>query len=307
MEAIGNACAERTGRKPVHLWESAPKTARAVVAPGRSGIDNSKPGAGILGLMPKSRPLRFISWNVYGIRAIINKGFAAFVEQAAPDVLCLQETRATPEQAEALPMPDGYLRFWNNAEKAGYAGTGVLTRVEPLAVTRGMSLPEHDREGRVLTLEFADYFVVNCYTPNSKRDLSRLDYRQAWDRAFLAYLQRLEKTKPVMFCGDINVAHTELDLAHPKQNLRTHGFTIEERTGFSAVVDAGFIDTFREFEKAGGHYTWWSQIGGARARNIGWRIDYWMISPSLRKRLKRAWILPEVKGSDHCPVAIEIA
>ena len=257
--------------------------------------------------MPKSRPLRFISWNVNGIRAVINKGFAEFVAAAAPDVLCLQETRATPEQADLLPMPDGYLRFWNNAEKAGYAGTGVLTRVEPVSVSRGIDLPEHDREGRVLTLEFKDFFVVNCYTPNSKRELTRLAYRQEWDRAFLAYLKRLEKRKPVAFCGDINVAHTELDLARPKQNTRTHGFTIEERTGFSNIVAAGFLDTFREFEKGGGHYSWWSQIGSARARNIGWRIDYWVISAALRPRLKRAWIMPEVKGSDHCPVAMELA
>ena len=256
--------------------------------------------------MPKSRPLRFISWNVNGIRSVINKGFAAFVESAAPDVLCLQETRATPEQAEALPMPDGYLRFWNNASKAGYAGTGVLTRVEPIAVTRGMDVAEHDGEGRILTLEFKDYFVVNCYTPNSKRELTRLAYRQVWDKAFLGYLKALEKKKPVMFCGDMNVAHTELDLARPKQNTRTHGFTIEERTGFSNIIAAGFVDTFREFEKGGGHYSWWSQMSGARARNIGWRIDYWVISASLRRRLKRGWIMPEILGSDHCPVAIEV-
>lgn len=257
--------------------------------------------------MPKPRPLRFISWNVNGIRAVMNKGFVDFVAGTAPDVLCLQETRATPEQAEALPLPEGFHRFWNNAEKAGYSGTGVLTRVEPLAVTRGLGVMEHDREGRVLTLEFAEYFLVNCYTPNSQRELTRLDYRQDWDRAFLAHLKKLEKKKPVMFCGDINVAHTELDLARPKDNVRNHGFTIEERTGFSAIIAAGFIDTFREFEKGNGHYSWWSQMGGARARNIGWRIDYWVISAALRVRLKKAWIMPEVKGSDHCPVAMELA
>jgi len=158
----------------------------------------------------------------------------------------------------------------------------------------------------VLTVEFADYFLVNCYTPNSQRELTRLAYRQVWDRAFLAYLQGLEKEKPVVFCGDINVAHTELDLARPKDNVRNHGFTVEERGGFSAILEAGFIDTFREFEKGGGHYTWWSQMGGARARNIGWRIDYWVISRMLRERLRRSWILPEVRGSDHCPVAMEL-
>lgn len=252
-----------------------------------------------------ARPLRFISWNVNGLRAILNKGFWDFIAAEKPDVLCLQEVRATPEQLDHVVWPDGWERLWYPANKAGYSGTGVLTRIAPLSVTRGFARA-HDDEGRVLTLEFKDYFLVNCYTPNSKRDLSRLAYRQEWDRAFLAYLQSLEKRKPVMFCGDINVAHTELDLARPKQNTRTHGFTIEERTGFSRIIDAGFIDTFREFEPGPGHYTWWSQMSGARARNIGWRIDYWVISAALRPRLRRAWILPDVKGSDHCPVAMEL-
>lgn len=274
--------------------------------PAGPALTTRNPALASFAIMTKPKSRRFISWNVNGIRSVANKGFLDFVAQAAPDVLCLQETRATPEQAEALPMPDGYLRFWNHAEKAGYAGTGVLTRVEPLSVSRGISMPEHDREGRILTLEFADHYVVNCYTPNSKRDLSRLAYRQEWDSAFLAYLKSLEKKKPVAFCGDMNVAHTELDLARPKDNTRTHGFTIEERTGFTALVEAGFVDTFREFEKGNGHYSWWSQMGTARARNIGWRIDYWVISKALRPRLKRAWIMPEVRGSDHCPVAMEL-
>ncbi len=256
--------------------------------------------------MPDARPLRFISWNVNGLRAIRNKGFLDFLVTQRPDVLCVQEVRATPAQLEALAWPDGWQRIWNSADRAGYSGTGAFTRVTPLAVTRGIGAREHDREGRVLTLEFPDYFVVNCYTPNSQRDLGRLAYRQKWDRAFLHYLKSLEKRKPVAFCGDINVAHTELDLARPKQNTRTHGFTIEERTGFTNVVKAGFIDTFRQFETANGHYTWWSQMSGARARNIGWRIDYWLISPALRPRLRRAWILKEVMGSDHCPVGIEL-
>lgn len=257
--------------------------------------------------MPATRPLRFLSWNVNGLRAVRNKGFLDFLAKERPDVLCLQEVRATPAQLDSLEWVDGWERIWNPAERAGYAGTAVFTRVPPLAVTRGMGLREHDREGRVLTLEFTDYFVVNCYTPNSGRDLSRLAYRQKWDRAFLRYLKKLEAIKPVAFCGDLNVAHTELDLARPKQNLRTHGFTIEERTGFNNLIKAGFIDTFREFEKGGGHYTWWSQMSGARARNIGWRIDYWVISPQLRKRLRRAWILCDVMGSDHCPVGMELA
>lgn len=257
--------------------------------------------------MPASRPLRFISWNVNGLRAIRNKGFLDFLAAQEPDVLCLQEVRATPEQLEPLEWPAGWQRIWNPAQKAGYSGTGVFTRVAPLAVTRGFGMKEHDAEGRVLNLEFEDYFIVNCYTPNSQRELTRLDYRQQWDRAFLKHLKKLEARKPVIFCGDINVAHTELDLARPKQNTRTHGFTIEERTGFSNLIKAGFIDTFREFETGNGHYTWWSQMGGARARNIGWRIDYWGISTALRPRLRRAWILPDVKGSDHCPVAMELA
>jgi exodeoxyribonuclease III len=182
----------------------------------------------------------------------------------------------------------------------------VFTRIDPVDVTRGIGIDGHDREGRVLTLEFDEWFVVNCYTPNAQRGLTRLEYRQEWDRDFLAWLKNLEKKKPVMVCGDLNVAHTEIDLARPKQNVRNHGFTIEERTGFGNLVKAGFIDTFREFEKNGGHYTWWSVMSGARARNIGWRIDYWLISQSLRPRLERAWILKDVMGSDHCPVAIEM-
>jgi len=257
--------------------------------------------------MPPARPLRFISWNVNGLRAVLNKGFLDFLTAQQPDVLCLQEVRATPEQLEPLPWPEGWQRHWNPAEKPGYSGTGVCSRVAPLAVTRGIGVREHDREGRVLTLEFADYFLVNCYTPNSQRELTRLDYRQKWDRAFLRHLKKLEAAKPVIFCGDINVAHTELDLARPKQNTHTHGFTIEERTGFTNIINAGFVDTFREFEKGNGHYTWWSQMGGARARNIGWRIDYWVISAALRPRLRCAWIMSDVKGSDHCPVAMELA
>jgi exodeoxyribonuclease-3 len=222
-------------------------------------------------------------------------------------VLCIQEARATPDQLADVDLPRGYLQFWNPAEKAGYAGTTTFSKVEPLDVTRGIGSPRHDREGRVLTLEFADHFLVNCYTPNSQRELTRLGYRQQWDRAFLRFLRRLEERKPVVFCGDINVAHTEIDLARPKDNVRNHGFTIEERTGFSRILKAGFIDTFREFEKSGGHYTWWSQLNNARARNIGWRIDYWVISRALRPRLQRAWILAEVMGSDHCPVGMELA
>lgn len=255
--------------------------------------------------MPK-RPLRFVSWNVNGLRAVLKKGFLDFMKSVDADVLCLQEVRATPEQLAEVIWPKGYHVYWNPAVKPGYSGTATFTRAEPLSVKQGMGVRQHDSEGRVLTLEFPDCYVVNCYTPNSQRELTRLDYRQTWDKAFLRFLKRLEKNKPVMFCGDINVAHTEIDLARPKDNVRNHGFTVEERTGFSKIVKAGFIDTFREFEQDGGHYTWWSQMGGARARNIGWRIDYWVISPLLRPRLTRAWILKDVMGSDHCPVGIEL-
>jgi exodeoxyribonuclease-3 len=259
----------------------------------------------MLAVMP-ARPLRFVSWNVNGLRSILKKGFLDFFAATAPDVLCLQEVRATPEQVDALAWPAGYHRFWNAATKAGYSGTAVFTRIEPLGVMRGIGVKEHDGEGRVLTLEFADFFVVNCYTPNSGRELERLAYRGAWDEAFLAFLKKLEKKKPVAFCGDMNVAHTEIDLARPKQNVRNHGFTPEERAGFTRLIEAGFIDTFREFEKGTGHYSWWSIMGGARARNVGWRIDYWAISKALRPRLRRAWIMKDVTGSDHCPVAMEL-
>jgi exodeoxyribonuclease III len=251
-------------------------------------------------------PVRLISWNVNGIRAVLKKGLLEFIAGQNPDILCLQETRARPEQVADVPWPEGYRQFWNPALKPGYAGTATFTKIEPLDVIRGIGIPEHDNEGRVLTLEFSDWYVVNCYTPNAQRELTRLDYRQQWDRDFLTFLKNLEKKKPVVFGGDMNVAHTEIDLARPKENVRNHGFTIEERTGFENILQAGFIDTFREFEKEGGHYTWWMAFGNARARNIGWRIDYWVISAPLRPRLKRAWILSDVYGSDHCPVGIEL-
>lgn len=249
--------------------------------------------------------MKLISWNVNGIRAVLKKNFVAFIETAAPDVLCVQETKAAPEQV-SLALP-GYQQFWNTAEKKGYAGTAIFTKIAPLSVRRGMGVAEHDREGRVLTAEFADFFLVNVYTPNAKRDLSRLEYRVQWDADFLKFLQRLERKKPVVFCGDLNVAHTEIDLANPKANVGNHGFTPEERAGFDNFVKHGFLDSFREFHREGGHYTWWSQIGNARSRNVGWRIDYFCISAVLRPRLQKAFILPEVTGSDHCPVGIVLA
>ena len=250
--------------------------------------------------------MKLISWNVNGLRAVLKKNFLEYLAEESPDILCLQETKASPEQVEQL-WPSTYTTFWNSAEKKGYSGTAIFTRKRPTKVSQGIGIAGHDREGRVLTAEYEDFFLVNAYVPNSQRELTRLAYRQEWDRDFLAYLRKLEKSKPVIFCGDLNVAHTEIDLANPKANLKNHGFTPEERAGFSAMVQAGFVDTFREVEKGGGHYTWWSPMGGARSRNVGWRLDYFLLSQSLRPRMKKAFIRAQVSGSDHCPVGIELA
>jgi exodeoxyribonuclease-3 len=250
--------------------------------------------------------VKLISWNVNGLRAVLKRNFLEFLNDEQPDVLCLQETKCMPEDVEQL-WPAHYTTYWNCAEKKGYSGTAIFTKLRPLMVTNHMGIAEHDREGRVITAEYPDFYLVNVYTPNSKRELERLPYRQLWDVEFLKFLKKLESKKPVVVCGDLNVAHTEIDLANPKANVRNHGFTIEERNGFTAFVNAGFVDTFREFEKAGGHYSWWSPMSGARSRNVGWRIDYFLISAALRPRLKSARILPQVMGSDHCPVTIELA
>ncbi len=249
--------------------------------------------------------MKFVSWNVNGIRAAIKKGFTDFVAESDPDILCLQESKAHKEQ---VPLDlSGYRDFWNPAVKKGYSGTVIFTKHDPLNVTTGMDMPEHDQEGRVITAEFKDYYLVNVYTPNSKRELLRLDYRtQEWDVAFLKYLKHLEKKKPVIFCGDLNVAHKEIDIARPKENRRNAGFTDEERERFSQIIDSGFVDTFREFTNEGGHYSWWSYMGRAREKNIGWRIDYWCVSEALRPRVTSASIRPDVHGSDHCPVVMEL-
>ena len=249
--------------------------------------------------------MKLVSWNVNGLRSILKKNFADYLKAEKPDVLCLQEIKCQPEDIEfAWPVP--YKAYFNTANKKGYAGTAILSKTAPLRVVPHIGITDHDNEGRVLLAEFSDFNLVNVYVPNSKRDLSRLSYRQLWDRDFLAYLKRLEKKKPVIFCGDLNVAHAELDLANPKANVHNHGFTPEERAGFDAFVRAGFIDTFREFQKGPGHYTWWSTMHGARSRNIGWRIDYFLVSKSLRPRLKKAFIRSDILGSDHCPVGIEL-
>lgn len=250
--------------------------------------------------------MRLISWNVNGIRSALKQGFLDFVKEAEPDVLCVQETKA-PSKTVDVALPEYPHHFWNTAKREGYSGTAVFSKVKPLSVKNGIGIAKHDGEGRVITAEFKNFFLVNVYVPNSKRDLSRLDYRQKeWDVDFLKYLKKLEKKKPVAFCGDLNVAHKEIDLTNPKSNVNNHGFTPQERAGFDKLVEAGFIDTFREFEKGGGHYTWWSRFNNCRKRNIGWRIDYFLISPGLRPKLKKAFILKDVMGSDHCPVGIEL-
>lgn len=252
--------------------------------------------------------MKLISWNVNGIRACLKKGLADFVATESPDILCLQETKARPEQVE-LPLEfSNYRSYWNSAEKAGYSGVAVFTRTEPLSVTEGMNLPEHDREGRMLTLEFPDFQLVNVYTPNAQNELRRLPYRTEWDEAFLQYVTDLESSgKPVILCGDLNVAHQEIDLARPTQNRGSAGFSDEERAGFTRLVEAGFIDSFRHFHpQATGAYSWWSYRAGARANNVGWRIDYFGVSKSLADRMKLAAILPDVTGSDHCPVTLEL-
>lgn len=255
----------------------------------------------------KSRPLRLVSWNVNGIRSVLSKGFLEWLPGFEADILCLQETKARPEQVADFAWPAEYHRYWNSAQKPGYSGTAILTRTQPLNVTQGINIEDHDREGRVITAEYETFYLVNVYVPNSQRELTRLDYRtRHWGPDFLGYLKSLERQKPVIFCGDLNVAHREIDLARPAANVGNAGFTAEERAGFDEVVSAGFIDTFREFETGPNHYSWWSYQSQARERNIGWRIDYVCISPELRPRLKNAFIWPQVAGSDHCPVGIEI-
>lgn len=251
------------------------------------------------------RAVKLISWNVNGLRAVLRRNFLEYLDAEKPDVLCLQETKCNPDDIEQL-WPANYTTFWNTAQKKGYSGTALFTRARPLRVAPHIGRTEHDQEGRVLMAEYPDFFLVNVYVPNSRRELTRLEYRQRWDRDFLGYLKRLQRRKPVIFCGDLNVAHTEIDLANPKANVHNHGFTPQERAGFRAFIKAGFLDTFRAYEPGGGHYTWWSPMAGARSRNVGWRIDYFLISAVLRPRLKAAFIRSGVEGSDHCPVGIEI-
>ena len=246
-----------------------------------------------------------ISWNVNGIRATLTKGFMDFFNEIDADIFCLQETKCQVGQVE-MEMP-GYYQYWNAAEKKGYSGTAIFTKEEPIKVIYDMGIDEHDKEGRVITLEFNDYFFVTVYTPNSKAELERLDYRMTWEDDFLNYLKNLEKTKPVIFCGDLNVAHKEIDLKNPKSNRRNAGFTDEEREKFSKLLEEGFIDTFRHFyPDIEGAYSWWSYRFNARKNNAGWRIDYFLTSNILKDKLIDSKIHNEVLGSDHCPVELDI-
>ena len=249
--------------------------------------------------------MKIISWNVNGIRAVLKKGFLEFLDEHNPDIICLQETKAHKEQVD-ICLDEYPYDYWNSATKKGYSGTAIFSKEKPINVKYGIGIESHDQEGRVITIEFNDYYLVTVYTPNSKRELLRLEYRKKWDIDFLKFLTELQNKKPVVFCGDLNVAHKEIDLKNPKNNRRNPGFTDEERAGFSNIVKSGFIDTFREFHAEGGHYTWWSYMFQARKKDIGWRIDYFCISESLKSKLKNAYILKDVLGSDHAPVVIEL-
>ena len=248
---------------------------------------------------------KLISWNVNGLRACVQKGFIEYFKKADADIFCIQESKLQEGQIDFAP--EGYYAYWNYAEKKGYSGTAVFTREEPLSVAYGIGVEEHDHEGRVITLEFDNFYMVTVYTPNSQNELARLSYRMKWEDDFLAYLKNLEKTKPVIFCGDLNVAHKEIDLKNPKTNRKNAGFTDEEREKFTNVINAGFIDTYRYFyPDQEGVYSWWSYRFKAREKNAGWRIDYFCVSESLRDSLKGAAIHTEVFGSGHCPVELDI-
>lgn len=249
--------------------------------------------------------MKLISWNVNGLRAAVTKGFMESFEKLDADMFCLQETKLQPHQIE-LELP-GYEQYWNSAVKKGYSGTAIFTRVKPLNVTYGIGIEEHDQEGRVITAEYDNFYLVTCYTPNSQRELARLEYRMTWEDAFRAYLLELDAKKPVILCGDLNVAHNEIDLKNPKTNRKNAGFTDEEREKMTELLNAGFTDTFRKlYPDVTDAYSWWSYMGKARDRNVGWRIDYFITSARLDKDIVEAKIYPDIFGSDHCPVELEI-
>ena len=249
--------------------------------------------------------MKLISWNVNGIRACVNKGFKDFFNQINADIFCIQETKCQEGQVDL--EYEGYESFWNSAEKRGYSGTAIFTKIKPINVKYGIGIEEHDKEGRIITLEFDKFYLVNNYTPNSKRELERLDYRQIWEDEIRKYLLNLNKTKPVIMCGDLNVAHKEIDLKNPKTNTHNAGFTIEERNKMTELLDAGFIDSFRYlYPDKENAYSWWSYMRKAREKNVGWRIDYFIVSKDIKDKIKEASIYSDIMGSDHCPVGLEI-
>ena len=260
--------------------------------------------------------MKLVSWNVNGIRACVKKGFEEFFSKADADIFCVQETKMQIADSENskdikeimnMPIFNTYFSYWNSAEKKGYSGTAIFTKKEPISITYGIGIEEHDKEGRVITLEFEDFFMVNIYTPNSKRELERLDYRQIWEDEIRRYLLDLKKKKPVIMCGDLNVAHKEIDLKNPKTNRRNAGFTDEEREKMTELLNAGFTDSFRYlYPEKQDAYTWWSYMGHAREKNVGWRIDYFIVSNDIKEKIDEAEIYPEIMGSDHCPIGLKI-
>ena len=248
--------------------------------------------------------MKLISWNVNGFRSCLDKGFGEFFTAADADIFCVQETKM--QQGQATFEPKGYFQYWNSAEKKGYSGVAVFSKKEPLSVAYGIGIEEHDREGRAITLEFEDFYFLCVYTPNAQRELARLDYRMSWEDALRGYMTELDKKKPVIYCGDLNVAHEEIDIKNPKTNHFSAGFSDEERQKFSELLECGFADTFRELYPDTVKYSWWSYMYHAREKNAGWRIDYFVVSRKLMPKVKDSFILNEIMGSDHCPVGIEI-
>jgi exodeoxyribonuclease-3 len=249
--------------------------------------------------------VKLISWNVNGLRAVVNKGFKEYFNELNADIFCIQETKMQEGQLDI--SFEGYKQFFNSAIRKGYSGTAIFTKTEPQKVTYGIGIDEHDTEGRVITLEFEKFYLVNCYTPNAQRELTRLEYRMKWEDDFRKYLINLDKIKPVILCGDLNVAHEEIDLKNPKSNRGNAGFTDEERNQMTNLLNSGFVDSFRFlYPNQTDSYSWWSYMGHAREKNVGWRIDYFIVSESISNKIKQAFIYPEIMGSDHCPVGLDI-
>lgn len=248
--------------------------------------------------------MKFISWNVNGIRACLDKGFEDIFNQLDADFFSIQETKLQPEQVTFFP--EGYHKYWNSAQKKGYSGTAIFAKKEPISVQYGIGIPEHDTEGRAITLEYDKFYLLNVYTPNAQRELARLDYRMQWEDALREYINKLNSNKPVIYCGDLNVAHNEIDLKNPKTNRRSAGFSDEEREKFTQLLDTGFVDSFRYLYPEKIEYSWWSYMRQAREKNIGWRIDYFVVSEKIKENIKDSYILSDIMGSDHCPVALEI-